>query len=82
MRPRQGQVAARIPGQRCVEINNRFTGEQFDEGLNQYYLRARNYLPEAGRFTQRDSFGGWPDLPSDLPHVSRTPGYAENTRNP
>jgi RHS repeat-associated protein len=35
-----------------------FTGEQFDEGLSQYYLRARYYDPANGRFTQMDTFQG------------------------
>ena len=35
-----------------------FTGEQFDEGLNQYYLRARYYDQNTGRFTQMDSWEG------------------------
>jgi len=35
-----------------------FTGEQFDAGLNQYYLRARYYNQEVGRFTQMDTWMG------------------------
>lgn len=35
-----------------------FTGEQFDSGLNQYYLRARYYNQAIGRFTQMDSWMG------------------------
>lgn len=33
-------------------------GEQFDAGLGFYNLRARNYDPSSGRFTQMDSFDG------------------------
>ena len=36
-----------------------FTGEQFDAGLNQYYLRARYYNQANGRFTQMDTFQGF-----------------------
>jgi RHS repeat-associated protein len=35
-----------------------FAGEQFDSGLDQYYLRARYYDQESGRFTRRDLFSG------------------------
>lgn len=35
-----------------------FTGEQFDAGLNQYYLRARYYNQQVGRFTQMDTWMG------------------------
>lgn len=34
----------------------RFTGEQFDAALGQYYLRARYYQPALGRFSARDKF--------------------------
>lgn len=35
-----------------------FTGEQFDQGLDQYYLRARYYDQGVGRFTQMDTWMG------------------------
>ena len=35
-----------------------FAGEQFDEGLGQYYLRQRYYDPATGRFTRRDTWEG------------------------
>ncbi len=35
-----------------------FAGEQFDNTLSQYYLRARYYNPASGRFTQQDSWMG------------------------
>ena len=35
-----------------------FAGEQFDQTLNKYYLRARLYNPVTGRFTQMDSWMG------------------------
>ena len=35
-----------------------YAGEQYDEGLEQYYLRARYYDPSAGRFTQMDEWAG------------------------
>ncbi|MCC1498310.1 RHS repeat-associated core domain-containing protein, partial [Alcanivorax sp. 1008] len=36
----------------------RYTGEQYDSGLDQYYLRARYYDHGVGRFTQMDSWKG------------------------
>ncbi len=35
-----------------------YTGEQFDNSLNQYYLRARYYDQGIGRFTQQDTWMG------------------------
>lgn len=45
---------------RTGETNNQylFTGEQFDSTLNQYYLRARYYDAEVGRFSQMDMWEG------------------------
>ena len=35
-----------------------FAGEQFDNNLNKYYLRARYYDQSVGRFTQMDTWQG------------------------
>ena len=35
-----------------------YTGEQYDAGLDQYYLRARYYDQNVGRFTQMDTWMG------------------------
>ena len=35
-----------------------FTGEQYDQDLEQYYLRARYYDPNSARFTQMDEWMG------------------------
>ncbi|WP_415882126.1 Ig-like domain-containing protein [Neptuniibacter sp. QD34_54] len=43
-----------------------YTGEQYDAGLDQYYLRARYYDQGVGRFTQMDEFKGWSDDPVTL----------------
>ena len=41
-----------------TENDYRFAGEQYDEGLGQYYLRARYYDQSIGRFTQMDTLEG------------------------
>jgi RHS repeat-associated protein len=41
-----------------TENNYKFTGEQFDSSLDQYYLRARYYDQGVGRFTQQDTYMG------------------------
>jgi RNA polymerase sigma factor (TIGR02999 family) len=38
--------------------NYRYTGEQWDSDLGMYYLRARYYHPDKGRFWNMDSFEG------------------------
>jgi RHS repeat-associated protein len=43
-----------------------YTGQQFDPGLAQYYLRARYYDPRTGRFGGRDSVSGNLQLPLTL----------------
>ena len=46
---------------RCEEqVLNRFryTGEQYDPLMGQYYLRARYYNPVSARFTQEDTYYG------------------------
>ena len=35
-----------------------FTGEQYDDSVDNYYLRARYYNPEIGRFTRQDEWLG------------------------
>ena len=41
-----------------TENRYRFAGEQYDAGLDQYYLRARYYDQGVGRFTQQDTWMG------------------------
>ena len=42
------------------ELLNRilYTGQQYDQEMGQYYLRARYYNPQVGRFTQEDVYRG------------------------
>jgi RHS repeat-associated protein len=35
-----------------------FAGEQYDSNLSDYYLRARYYDTNSGRFTRRDTYEG------------------------
>lgn len=44
----------------------RFSGEQQDPELGLYYLRARYYSPETGRFFSVDPFAGQPNDPVSL----------------
>jgi RHS repeat-associated protein len=49
-----------------TDNNYRYTGEQYDAELDNYYLRARYYNQGMGRFTQMDSFDGWEHSPITL----------------
>jgi RHS repeat-associated protein len=51
-----------------------FAGEQFDEAVDGYYLRARYYDPAIGRFVSRDYFMGFEENPESLHKYN----YAEN----
>lgn len=46
--------------------NYLFTGEQYDPNVGFYYLRARYYDPEIGRFVTQDRFPGWKFEPATL----------------
>jgi len=46
--------------------NLQYTGEQFDDNLGQYYLRARYYNPSNGRFNRVDPFSGNNQDPQSL----------------
>ena len=49
-----------VPLETTEQLNNRirYTGQQYDELTEQYYLRARYYNPVAGRFMQEDVYQG------------------------
>lgn len=49
-----------------TENSYRYTGEQYDAGLDNYYLRARYYNQNVGRFTQQDSWLGVMQDPTTL----------------
>jgi RHS repeat-associated protein len=46
--------------------NYLFAGEQFDNAVDGYYLRARYYDPATGRFASTDSFEGYANQPITL----------------
>ena len=59
-----------------TENNYFYTGEQYDQQLQDYYLRARYYDPNTGRFTARDPFEGFISDPLSLakyPYVHSNP---------
>jgi RHS repeat-associated protein len=51
-----------------------FAGEQFDSGLSQYYLRARYYNPDTGRFDSSDPMSAVGADPRELDRYA----YARN----
>ncbi len=54
----------------------KYTGEQHDSGTDMYYLRARHYDPEVGRFISRDPFPGFdgsPQTQNPYAYVSNDP---------
>ncbi len=50
----------------AIENNYLFTGEQYDNNVGFYYLRARYYNPGIGRFQNMDTFPGMQFEPKTL----------------
>ena len=65
-----------------TQNNYLYAGEQFDKGLNQYYLRDRYYGTDIGRFTQRDRFEGDMMQPLSLNRYGYTHGNPVNNIDP
>ena len=59
-----------------------YTGEQMDPDLGMYYLRARYYQPQAGRFWNMDSFEGRIFNPLPLHKYLYCNGNPINERDP
>jgi RHS repeat-associated protein len=49
-----------------VANNYLYRGEQYNSDLGFYYLRARYYNPQTGRFLSRDPESGKPYIPATL----------------
>jgi len=59
-----------------------FAGEQYDENLGDYYLRARYYDTDSGRFTRRDDFEGVLSNPLSLHKYGYVNGNPVNYGDP
>ncbi|MEM9804842.1 MAG: putative Ig domain-containing protein [Cyanobacteria bacterium P01_D01_bin.56] len=59
-----------------------FAGEQFDAALDSYYLRARYYQSEMGRFLSRDPFEGFQERPLSLNKYGYVEGNPINAIDP
>ena len=54
-------TATDVDGGGLVGNDILFAGRRFDANTGLYFLRARYYVPEMGRFTSRDPIGFWGD---------------------
>jgi RHS repeat-associated protein len=68
--------------QGSTQNSYRFTGEQFDESLGEYYLRDRFYAPSSGRFLRRDKYGGHVTSPMTLHKYTYVHNNAVNHLDP
>ncbi|MBQ1782334.1 MAG: hypothetical protein II007_01630 [Gammaproteobacteria bacterium] len=59
-----------------------YSGEWYDSALDQYYLRARTYAPQSGRFVQMDSWMGRQGEPVTLHKYLYGNGDPANTVDP
>ncbi|WP_420794872.1 RHS repeat domain-containing protein [Hahella chejuensis] len=59
-----------------------YTGEQYDASLDQYYLRARYYDQNQGRFTQMDKYQGRKGAPLTLHKYLYSHGDSVNGTDP
>jgi len=59
-----------------------YVGELQDSANSSVYLRARTYQPQAGRFTQRDTYGGSPARPQSINRYASAEGNPVNHTDP
>jgi large repetitive protein len=65
------------------EVNNYlYAGEQYDSNLSEYYLRARYYDSATGRFTRKDTFEGFQEIPISLHKYLYANGNPVNGTDP
>jgi RHS repeat-associated protein len=65
-----------------IENKYLFTGEQYDNNVGFYYLRARYYNPTNGRFSQMDTFPGMMHEPKSLHKYTYTHADPVNGTDP
>jgi len=70
-------------GQEVPTVNKyRYTGEQYDDDVGMYYLRARYYAHRQGRFATRDPFEGFRNDPMSLHKYLYAHGNPVMNRDP
>jgi len=70
-------------GQEAPTVNQyRYTGEQYDDDVGMYYLRARYYAHRQGRFATRDPFEGFRSDPMSLHKYLYAHGNPVMNRDP
>ena len=74
-----GKAISQMEG---VRNSYKFTGEQFDENANLYYLRARYMNFKIGRFISRDPFLGLQERPLSLNKYLYAEGNPVNAIDP
>lgn len=62
--------------------NYLYRGEQYDPDLGFYYLRARYYNPQSGRFVAKDPYPGHIDIPATLHRYLYTGANPISCRDP
>lgn len=61
-----GLILAQNSSASATPNHYRYTGQQWDEDLGMYYLRARYYKPDIGRFWTMDTYQGFKQVPASL----------------
>jgi len=71
-----------LSGTGSTANNYRYTGQQWDPDLGMYYLRARYYKPNLGRFWTADSYEGRQEDPLSLHSYLYCQGNPVNMTDP